>query len=80
MIENMVDMNKILDHLGLALNDKTGGAFYTHNACVNYGGFNTENKIVHDDGLEITLLDGDLFLKSLQETEEAFNIKFFVTA
>ena len=45
-------------------------------------GLSTEHwrYIRYADGNEVVMLDGDLFLKSLKETEKNFNINFFVNA
>lgn len=73
------DISKVLTDLGLFMNHQTGGMFYPETkGCVDVDIYGTETKIRFEDETEMTLLDGDLFLKSLRETENSFNIQFFV--
>ena len=72
MIEKLANIFNVLDYLGLSIDDKTGGCFFENSAKVSYEGGYNENVILFDEGYDITLLDGDLFLKSLRETEDTF--------
>ena len=63
------DISKVLTDLGLFMNDQTGGMAYPDSTGnVEVDRYGSEIKIIFDDKTEMTLLDGDLFLKSLRET------------
>lgn len=79
MNKNYQDISKVLTDLGLFMNDQTGGMNYPDSTgSVELDRYGSETKLVFDDETEIVMLDGDLFLKSLRETENSFNIQFFV--
>ena len=73
------DISKVLTDLGLFMNDQTGGMVYPESTGhIEIDRYGSETKIKFRDDTEIVMLDGDLFLKSLRETENSFNIQFFV--
>ena len=73
------DISKVLSDLGLFMNDQTGGISNSEiNGYVQCDRYKSETKIVFSDSTEIIMLNCDLFLKSLRETENSFNIQFFV--
>ncbi|RAP31381.1 hypothetical protein DID76_02985 [Candidatus Marinamargulisbacteria bacterium SCGC AG-414-C22] len=68
-----------MSDLGLFCDDKTGG-FYQDNfsgKVVQSSRSSADHEISHHDGTRISFFDGDIFLKSLAETEKSFNIKLF---
>ena len=76
--KHLKEISDILADLGLELNGSTGGMFVTNQGDVNVNYVDNETTIRFNDRSEIVLLNGDLFLKSLRETESSFNIKLFV--
>ena len=78
--KHLKEISDILADLGLELDGSTGGMFVTNqgNVKVNYS--ESETTVRFDNRSDIVLLNGDLFLKSLRETESSFNIKLFVDA
>ena len=80
MTFNSLDILNVLDELGLNITANTGGCLYDIAAKVVNGHSIDVDYIRCDDDVNIKLLDGKLFLKSLREAEDAFNIQFFVSA
>ena len=77
--EKYQDVSKVLTDLVLFMNHQTGGMTYPDSTGhVEVDRYGSETKIKFTDNTEIVMLDGDLFLKSLRETENSFNIQFFV--
>ena len=69
----LININEILQYLGLSLNDRSGG-FYIEN----------EEKILNTNGNYITIglnnitfLDSEKFIKSFKKTEKKYRIIFF---
>jgi len=81
MDKKYMDISKVLKELGLFMNEQTGGQLFDDTSgSVDYDPYECETTVNFDDGRQIVLLNGDLFLKSLKETENSFNIQFFVNA
>ena len=58
-----------------------GGCFFPDaKGTVQTNRFSSEIKINFHDGQSFSCLSGDVFLKSLRETESTFKIKLFVNA
>ena len=80
MIKHLTNIFDLFEELGLSINDKTGGFFEDSDVKILYDKSALNHYIRYADGNEVVMLDGDLFLKSLKETEKNFNINFFVNA
>lgn len=75
------DLDSVMDELGLFVNDRTGGFFDdSFSGKLNIKkSFNSDKfEIISDDGQCILFFNEVVFLKSLFDTEAAFNIKLFV--
>ena len=67
--------------LGLSINEKTGGCYDEEFYAVVETSMTGLSPVIRcHDGKSIPILDGEVFLKSLRETETSFKIQFFVNA
>ena len=75
------DLDSVMDELGLFVNDRTGGFFddSINGKLKIKNSFHSDKfEIITEDGQRILFFNEVVFLKSLFDTEAAFNIKLFV--
>ncbi len=79
MKKDWIDFFNVLQDFGLSLDETTGGHFHSHvKGVVEQSHYVSNYRIALHNGTSIEFLDGNYFLKTLQETESSFNINFFV--
>ncbi|RAP28754.1 hypothetical protein DID78_04470 [Candidatus Marinamargulisbacteria bacterium SCGC AG-343-D04] len=78
---NLKDISQVLASFGLSLDVDSGGAYKEHDfTSVVSSDYRSNYKVLSEDGTLFELTDGDLFLRSLKETETSFRIKLFINA
>jgi hypothetical protein len=72
------DFTDVLANVGLSMDEKTGGFLAADRSfTVSSNPYSSTTQLHYEDGSDVLILDGKIFLDSLKHTEKSFKISLF---